>query len=275
MQQHMENLTNNNPQQPVQGPLQQEPRPMQPMQPMQPAQPPRPTEPPQQGGGGGGKWLTWSIIAVLVLALLVGGGWYAYTNGMIPGMSSADSTPVARVNGEAVSQKDYEETLAQIQAVQGAQPGTETTDEQKQQALQAVVSRALVLQKAEEEGMVATAEEVEQQLQEIRARFESSAAFEAALREGNVTQAAFRVNVEEDLTIQKYLDAHVDVSAIAVSDAEVETAYGEIVAVQEGVPPLQEVRAEVETALLQQKQQQAVDQFLQQLLADADVEILI
>ncbi len=240
-------------------------------------QPPQATmqhEQQPRGNGGGSRMVTWGIVAIVVLAL-IGAGAYAYMNDMIPGLSTGammqdddTSEVVATVNGETITRND----VAAAKAQQQAAGGQEATD---QQVVDALIANALVMQDAAAQGAVATETEIDQQIAQVRSQFDTEAEFEAALQEQGVTLNEFRAGVADQLTIQKYLTANIDTNAITVTEEEIQTAYDQIAASQDDIPTLEDVSSQIESLLLQQKQQQLINELVAELRADAEIDITL
>lgn len=218
---------------------------------------------------GSTKLITWAVV-VLVLVVLFAGGAYAYVNNFIPGVSSsfgANNSVAAVVNGEEITQGAVENARAQQEQAGGAI----ATDAQ---ILDALIANVLVLQAAQAQNLTATEEEIDQQIAQIEAQFGDAVAFQAALSEEGITLSDFRDGIREQLSVQKYLNATIDVTAITATEEEIQTAYDQIAAAQEDIASLEEVSAQLEALILQQKQQQRIAQLVAQLRSQADVQIV-
>ena len=75
---------------------------------------------------------------------------------------------------------------------------------------------------------------------------------------------------KEQIKTQKYLQGELDGENFSVTDAEIEQFY-EQASQSQDLPPLEDVRAQLEQMVQQQKQQQAVGQIVQGLQDDADI----
>lgn len=227
------------------------------------------------------------VITVLATALLVGIGVFVYMSMQKPAAEnmngeevSNDEIPavVATVNDEEITREQLETTEFQIAAAQGVDASTlsaEIRTQLRAEALQALISQALLRQAIDDSRTTVASAEVDAQLETIQGQFEDAAAFEAALTQEGLTLATLREQVETELIAQAYLDAELNLSAVTATDEEIQTAYEQLTAATEDAPALEEVRDQVEALVIQQKQQVLVAEFVADLRSDADVETMI
>lgn len=225
-----------------------------------------------------------ALIAIIVLLIIGAGGWYLVSSGtlnlnqfMQPG-GSADSTDtattVATVNGENISSAQLAAAAAQINAQNGT--STITTPAQVQaQALDSLIAQMLLVQAVKKAGIVASSTQVEAQIQAAKTQLGTQAAYEQALAAQGMTEASLRAQISADLAIQEYLSQTLNLSAITATDAEIQTAYKQASEQQTDVPPLSQVRDQVQKFVIQQKQQQLINAQIQKLRSEGDIKILI
>jgi hypothetical protein len=231
--------------------------------------------PPRGRKGSGSNKAMWAVVVLLLLAALAFGGLYWYTNGDVAsildkiGSARTNGEPVARVNGTEITRDKLDAAKAQQTAV-GLDEATAN-----QQALDALIARELLLQQARADGVVATEQEVEQQLAQIKTQLGGEEQYQATLEQQVLTDQEVRVDLSEQIIIQKYLDSFIEANAVSATDEEIQSVYDQLAAAQEDAPSLEEARAQVEAFVIQQKQQQLVDQLIQQLRASANIEVLI
>ncbi|MEX0912909.1 MAG: SurA N-terminal domain-containing protein [Candidatus Paceibacterota bacterium] len=230
-----------------------------------------------------------AIVGIIAVLALLAGGYYLL--GMqTPAENGSNETsdlldlegegPVARVNGAEISREEYRRGVEQIVASYAAQ-GTTIPDEEveavKEQILNNLINRQLVLQAATEAGTQATEEEIEAEFQNMIANFNDSDSLNAALTEAGITEQELRADIETSIIIDKYLSSRVDTESLTVTDEEV-SAYYETASQEAGsteIPPLEEVADLIRNQLLAEKQQQALAVELERLRASANIEILI
>lgn len=119
----------------------------------------------------------------------------AATNTPVPPSPTPTEPLAALVNGEQVFLSDFEAELARY-GTQPTTPGSETADV-REQVLNALIERRLIMQAAAAEGFVATPEMVDQRLAELRAADE--AAFQTFLQANGWTEETFRETLEAEI----------------------------------------------------------------------------
>lgn len=214
-----------------------------------------------------------TIISLVVIAAVVAGAWYFVSN-----RDGAQGEPVAVVNGENITASQLEDLQSQIAAEQGTT--LEALDENtraqvRTQALDVLISRTLLKQAAANAGVSVSAEDVAAQFDAIKGQFESDSAFQSTLTAEGLTEKTLRDQVKQDMTIQAYLRQELDLESITVTDEEIAQAYEAAIQGAEEVPPLEEVRDQVEQLVRGQKEQVLITQHVQELRENAEVEVLI
>lgn len=192
---------------------------------------------------------------------------------------SLDET-VARVNGEALLGSDLAYQMVQAAQQAGVQD-LSTLDEQtmaqlRQQSLNAIVNTELLVQAAREEGLSVSEEEVEQEYQSIVENVGGQEVAEERFDALGITEEEFRANLADDLIILDYIDTRGEAAALEVSEEEIQAFYDRIASGQEGeMPPLADVRGQIEEQLQFQKQQEVLSSIIDELRAAANIELLL
>lgn len=239
-----------------------------------------------------------ALAAIAIIGAAAGGIFYftrgssSQANGMpdlvnITGSNNVANTPstavelpevVARVNGEEVKKADLEAAEAQILASQQVDPATLTDDNRKQlrlQALDSLVSNALIRQATASSGATATEEEVKAQLETVKGQFEDATKYEEALATQGMTEQKLLAMITSDLGVQKYLQQTLNLQAITVTEEELKELYDKEAAVVESMPPLEEIHDQYKAFIVQQKQQQKIGEHVKELAGKGKVEVLI
>ena len=185
---------------------------------------------------------------------------------------------VARVNGEEIKGADLQNSEAQILAGQGVDPTT-LTDEQRQQlrnqALDILISNALIRQAAAGANIQASDEDINAQMEMIKGQFEDPAKYQEALTQQNMTEDDFRKLVASDVFIQTYIEQTLKLKAMDATDEEINAMYEQQKAASAEIPPLEEIRDQFKSFVIQQKQQQFLVSHIQELRSKANVEVLL
>ena len=220
------------------------------------------------------------VIAIIGVAVVAGAAWFYLSDTEIPGwgISLNKSEAAARVNGEDITMAEVEEYEGQIAVNQGfdiASLGEDDRAALQEQALDTLISRLLVKQAAAEAGITAADADVDGQLESIKGQFESNAAYQEALSQEGLTESSLRSRLAADIVIQSYIEQTLDLDSITATEEEIEAEYELAASQNEGFPELSEVRDQIESSIIQEKQQQMITQHIQGLYAEAEVEVLI
>lgn len=218
---------------------------------------------------------------VIILLLLVAAGAAIWATG---GLSFTGGGAVAEVNGETIERSEFEARLARQTSAYEDQgidvQGQGLTDQVRQQVLTGLIDQTLLLQAALEAGVEVSDEEVdtalEQQIQAIGGEEE----FQSRLEEFDLTRTEVRDDLRVQLIVEKYADQAS--GELTASSQEIQALYGQYVAQLEAAgtttdstPSLDELRPQLEQAVIQQKQQQVLQQLLAQARQDAEVGVLV
>lgn len=230
------------------------------------------------------KMAVWYVLAFVVVAIIGVGLWFVLEkDGRVDTTVFAPVTnylkskeSVATVNGVKISKLDFDSTLRQLTA-NVTQQGADVTDpailsDLRDQAVESLVNTEILRQSALAAGEAVLPEDVDARYEEIESSIGGAEALAARMKELLVTDAMLRRDIENDLLIQAYLDKSVDRSAVTVSEDEVKALYEQAAASGSDVPPLAEVRDQVEGQIRFNKEQALVSEFVDQLRKDATVE---
>jgi parvulin-like peptidyl-prolyl isomerase len=119
----------------------------------------------------------------------------------------AEDTIVAKVNGTALTMRDLEAQVDRMipQITFHRQVSPENRKNYYNQALEELINRELEYQDAVAKGMKAEKEDVDAQLQKIKAKFKSEEDFKAALDKQGLTDDSFRLGIGKELLIKSIL----------------------------------------------------------------------
>ncbi|OPL11951.1 MAG: hypothetical protein AVO34_01655 [Firmicutes bacterium ML8_F2] len=220
------------------------------------------------------------LIAIVGFLVVAAGAWFLFSNG---GTSSQNNTQelsdtVVLVNDEEIARAELENLEAQIAAQQGVDVASLDAANREQfqaQALDTLIANALIKQAVANSGITATEADIDAQIETIKSQFPDNAQFQEALLEQKISEADLRSQVAEELAQQAYFEQTLDIALITVSDEEINALYEQEAAATEDIPPLEDVRDQIESFIFQQKQQELLAAHVQELRSAADIEILI
>jgi hypothetical protein len=218
------------------------------------------------------------ITAVVVAVLIVFGAlMYNAKKAEHDAMGGA-SNVIATVNGEKIMQSEYDTIFAQLSPQFQASNTSNNPDAMqnlKNQIVDSLINDKLLLQNAAKNNVSVTSDEVDTELQSIVDRLGGADKFNAQLQQEGITEAGLREDIQKQLVIQKYILSNVDLNSINVTDEEISSYYDQVVESaqeKEGIPDLDDgVKQQIKGQLIQQKQQQAVQEFIAFLRSSADI----
>jgi len=133
------------------------------------------------------------------------------------------SDVMATVNGRKITrtevQKFYDNQLADAPQ----KPSTEQADTLRLNILRELIDNEILMQRAEKLGLLATDEEVNAKLTEIKAPF-TQQQFDQRLKERNITLDDFKRDLRRSLTVDKVLNKEVT-SKIDITDEDITNYY--------------------------------------------------
>jgi len=213
------------------------------------------------------------VVAIVLVAL-----YFVFFNTTTENNNQTNETggTVAVVNGEEISRNYFESVKSQVLAQQGVDLESVDDNMEKQineQIVDQIISQTLIEQAVADSGITAPEEEVDAQLDATISQLGGDEAFEQVLSSQGLDRDFFLEQIRSNINTQAYIEQELDTSSITVTDEEVEAAYNEISSQNENIPALEEVRAQIEQSVRQQKQQSLTLELIERLRAEADIEI--
>ena len=146
----------------------------------------------------------------------------------IADQKQATEGKVATVNDVVITQAQFDMEMGRVQErfrQSGRSPGQPELAQIRQAVLDNLVARELLYQESKKKGFKGNQEEVDGQLKALKGRFPSEAEFQTALTKMNITEAALRSQIEQDIAIRQFInDTFFD--KVSVSEAEIKAYYG-------------------------------------------------
>ena len=212
------------------------------------------------------------LASIFAAVILLGAGYFAYTT------YYAHGGTIAVVNGTNIYRDEFDESVALIMQSVSMQ-GTDTTPESVQaeirtQALDILVNNILITSAAADAGIVATDEEVQSKYDEIIAQLGSKEELEKRMAEVGLTEEKLRSNIVDRILADAYINSKATIKDLAVSEEEV-NAFRDGISAGAELPPLEEIRPQIEQQILGQKQQQLITDVITKLREEGDVDIRI
>jgi len=136
---------------------------------------------------------------------------------------SGGNAVAASVDGRNIYYADLEKYYQNQAAGSERQPVGEQATVLRLQILSTLIDNELVMRQAEKQGLLATDEEVDRKLNEIKSPF-TKEQFDARLKERKLTLDDFRHDLRQSLTVEKVLNKEVT-SKITISDQDITNYY--------------------------------------------------
>lgn len=226
------------------------------------------------------------IIAVLLAAVIILGALYLLEK---EGRSSTNifssiiesqqaNSVVATVNGEEIINSQLETSIqqfAQVAAAQGVDASsTEAQLEIRNQALEVLINTQLLKQAAREDGIEISDEAVAERLESIKTDIGGEEILAERMEALGIGEEQLRRDVKDELLIQKLLESIFAETDTTASEEEIAAVYEDAGGEDAGLPSLDEVREQVEAQITASKEQAAIDEYLAELKAEAEIDIV-
>lgn len=177
---------------------------------------------------------------------------------------------VAEVNGHKITKQDVQEFQTRTYLWYG-QNATE------EQALEQMIAETLLYREAEREGYLLTSEEAEQELvTRLELMGKTIEDLKAQLQEDDLPYDEYLLDLQRQLAIENYLDDAVEIEITLQEAIEFYDEYKESVLRQypdQQFPPFEQVQSQIVELLSQEKQQEAMLLFIEELKEKADIRI--
>jgi peptidyl-prolyl cis-trans isomerase SurA len=135
----------------------------------------------------------------------------------------AGSDVMAKVNGRKILRSEVDKYYSNQTANSPQQPTDEQSTSLKLGILKELIDNEILMQRAEKLGLLATNDEVDQKLNEIKAPY-TQEAFDQRLKERKITLDDFKRDLRRSITIDKVLNREIT-SKIAISDNDISSYY--------------------------------------------------
>jgi peptidyl-prolyl cis-trans isomerase SurA len=193
--------------------------------------------------------------------------------------SSNGQQVVARVNGEEITQAQFDSQFAQLEASYAQQgvpfPTGEDLSQVRQQVVQQLIDQTLVLQETKTRNIIATPQEIDAQYQQTLASFPDEETFNQAMEAEGMTEAELRTLIADSIKANKLFDIVIQEAELSPpTDEELHALYDQASQQQE-LPAFEEERDQLEAYLVDQEQSGAIQSFVQDLEAKSTIEILM
>ena len=187
--------------------------------------------------------------------------------------------PSAKVNGIVITKSEFDSGVSQLMEAAKSQ-GADVTDPQilsqfNTQAIETLVNGELLRQAATEKELSVSSEEVDVRFDEIVAGVGGIEVLQERMAEFGIDEDNLRRDIENEILIQGLFDIVIEKDESEVSEEEVLAFYEQAGGEEAGLPPIDDVRAQIEEQIVIGREQEQIGSYLEDLRESADVEILI
>ena len=191
---------------------------------------------------------------------------------------------VAVVNDEDIKGEAYNTLLTQTQ-LQYQQMGQDPTSEElasqlKESTIDSLIGQTLLLQEADKKGYEATDEEIQKEIDTLKANYEDEAQFEEILKTNGLTMDQLKTEVANNIKYTAFVEKELTIEE--VKDEDVKAYYDQYAEQSSGseepesqVPEYEEVKDQIKQELERQKTQEVLAAKVQELKENASIEIKI
>lgn len=180
--------------------------------------------------------------------------------------STTNVSVLATVNGIEITSDEVT-----IQQQYYAQQGQQISEED---ALEQIIDQEILYLQSQQEGYALNNTEAEAELADnLQQQNQTLEGFKEYLQEQQLSYQEQLQNYKEQSSIQKYLEVVLEDQNFTVTDQEAESYYASYAqqSTQE-VPPYEDIKSQIIDYLKQQKQQEAINDLIEELREDADIQ---
>ena len=193
--------------------------------------------------------------------------------------SGIEQDPVAVVNGEEISREDLEGQLIQTEASYAQQgvpfPQGAELAELRQQVVAQLIQQVLVVQEAEARNITASDEEVQAAYDEAVGSFPDEETFREAMEDEGLSEEEFEALLVDNIKVEKLVTSILDEAGVEQPTEEELRAFYDEASQSQELPPYEEVRDLVEEQVVNQREGEAIQDFILDLQARSSVEIFL
>lgn len=179
-----------------------------------------------------------------------------------------DDEVVLEIDGEEVKGTTYNHLYKNNKIIQSANGTLDNLDDVKQDTIDQIIYQTLLTQDAANKGIEVTDEEFDEEYDFIKE--ENSEGLELLLEQFQMTEEAFKDELRHNILYQKYIEAEFD--DVEISKEDVQEVYDEIKEDSENIPPLEDIRENLELQLKDKQIQELVQKRIEALKEKATIE---
>ncbi len=143
--------------------------------------------------------------------------------GLFAACNSHGPDVMARVNGHNILKADVDKYFQNQTAGAEQQPVGEQADSLRLSILRELIDNEIIMRRAEKLGLLATDEEVDRKLNEVKSPF-TQEQFDQRLKDKKITMEDFKRDIRRSLTVEKVINKEIT-SKVSVTDQDITSYY--------------------------------------------------
>lgn len=209
------------------------------------------------------------FIALIIGVIVAVGGYFGYEHFSVPS--------VAVVNGAKISEAELQENIdmmiksAEQQGIDVTDPGIAT--EIRTQALTNLVNNELLMGAARKSGVRTNEAAIKTAYDSLVSEVGGEEELKTRMESVGLTSEILMGNIGDRLLVDQYIEAETDIKNIVITDAEITAYLASVNTEGVALPPLEEIRPQIEASLIAGKQQEIVDALIEKLRSEATIDL--
>ncbi len=210
------------------------------------------------------------LVAFLCGVLVSVGGYIAYDR------MSVDA--VAVVNDVKITRPDLDESV-ELMKKSAEMQGADVTDpaitaELRSQALTNLVNNELLMGAARRAGMTANEASVQTAYDNLVTQVGGEDKLKERMTAVGLTPEVLRGNISDRLMVDQYIEAETDIEDLTVTPEEIDSYIQSISSEGVTLPPLDDIKGQIEATILGQKQEEVANTLIEKLRGEAEIKII-
>ena len=193
--------------------------------------------------------------------------------------SGNENSVIAVVNGEEIYKPEYKDRLTratQQYKFQGVNIfGLDTIQLIKNEVISGLIKDKLLLQYAKKSNIAISDDKIMEIYNKDIEAYGGENNLINALDSLFLSQEEYKEIVRDQLTIDEYLRQSVDLSSVFVTEEEIQAGYNQAAQGVENAPLLEQARESIKQQLIQIKNQNIINEYLNGLLKESKIDLLL
>lgn len=218
------------------------------------------------------------IVLLVAVAAIAGLHYFGFIKLGNVAKAPQASASVAMVNGEAIERAEFDKRFTQVNTAITTQQGpldATSTSKLRDSVLEEMINTKLLLQEANKAGITVTQEDIDKSYADLLKNFGTQEKLDEQLSAVGMTKDELLSNIRNERLIQAYLDAKTEIKSLKVTDEEIKAFYDQQFEGQKDAPKLEDVKAPIQSQLLQQKTAALIQAKVAELRTQSEIKMTL